>query len=283
LLNDDLTALQANDEIRSESWLRGLGSGAFVLEGCELTNLSGTTYNMSAGIVFINGKIADIDEVLNLDLAAPQYIVLLQDVEDDTRLYEDGQSKVAASSRKAVVDTVVLGEGITLEHGQQPTDLRKVLDNVSMPVGAIIMTDNTLDFNTVTGLGSGAWANWALCDGQNGTPNLKGRFVVGFDSGQVDYNATGKTGGASSVTLTINQIPTHKHKLVADGNAGESALTSANQIAETGQVGSNVNFEYTLAGSGSPATIGSSGSEGGGQSHENRPLYYTLAYVKKIG
>lgn len=282
LVNDDLQAIQDNDALRAEAWLRGLGAGAFVLEGCELTLVSGTTYNLSAGAVFIDGKIADLDQVIGLDLATTQYIWLPQDVGDDTRLHEDGQSRVAASTRKAeIVGALPVSESIALIAGQQPQNLRKVLDNASVPIGTIIMTDDVADFDLGTGLGSGTWANWALCDGQNGTPNLKGRFIAGYDGAQVDYNAVGKTGGASSVTLTINQIPAHDHRIFADEVVvGGSVVSSSNQAARTDDSGGDL--EYSIKGSATAATVGRSSATGGGQSHENRPPFYVLAYVKKI-
>ena len=48
---------------------------------------------------------------------------------------------------------------------------------------------------------------WALCDGSNGTPDLRDRFIVGAGG---SYNV-GDTGGANSVTLDISQIPLHGH------------------------------------------------------------------------
>ena len=49
------------------------------------------------------------------------------------------------------------------------------------------------------GLASAIPAGWALCDGQNGTPDLRGRFVVG--AGGEAY-AVGDTGGAATDTLS---------------------------------------------------------------------------------
>lgn len=58
---------------------------------------------------------------------------------------------------------------------------------------------------------SGAVANvpsgWYICDGSNGTPDLRGRFVIGAGGAY----SVGATGGASSVTLTTNELPSHGH------------------------------------------------------------------------
>ena len=52
-------------------------------------------------------------------------------------------------------------------------------------------------------------AGWVLCDGQNGTPDLRQRFVYG-SGGTV---AVGSIGGSASVTLTDSTLPAHVHNL----------------------------------------------------------------------
>lgn len=56
-------------------------------------------------------------------------------------------------------------------------------------------------------------SGWALCDGQNGRPNLLGRFVMGVRSGSIN---PGGTGGSNSLTLAQNQIPPHNHDIHID-------------------------------------------------------------------
>lgn len=57
-------------------------------------------------------------------------------------------------------------------------------------------------------------SGWALCDGQNGTPDLRDRFTVGAGG---EYNV-GATGGAKTVALTEAQMPTHNHGVSASSN-----------------------------------------------------------------
>jgi microcystin-dependent protein len=99
---------------------------------------------------------------------------------------------------------------------------------------------------------------YVLCDGNNSTPDLRDRFVVGAGN---NY-AVDATGGADSVTLTLNQIPSHTH--------GYDRATQRN-VADGG-----VNGAYV-----SSLTSATSGSAGGGQAHENRPPYYALCYIMK--
>jgi microcystin-dependent protein len=121
-----------------------------------------------------------------------------------------------------------------------------------LPIGVINMWSGALNEIPI---------GWALCDGTNGTPNLKGRFIVGYDSGDSDYNQIGKSGGAKTVALTEAQMPVHSHYgHVTQGSntwrgGGDSSGTNATSVP------------------------GNTNNKGGGQPHENRPPYYTLAYI----
>jgi microcystin-dependent protein len=42
-------------------------------------------------------------------------------------------------------------------------------------------------------------------------PNLKGRFMVGLDSTQIEFNTRGEIGGTKTETLSIEQMPSHDH------------------------------------------------------------------------
>jgi len=98
---------------------------------------------------------------------------------------------------------------------------------------------------------------WALCDGNNGTPNLQDRFIVGAgNSYTVD-----DTGGEEEHQLTVDEMPSHTHS--TDANTGSADKDSG--VSPTGGT--------------SDATIDPTG---GDQPHENRPPYYALAYIQKL-
>ena len=129
-------------------------------------------------------------------------------------------------------------------------------------------------------------SGWNLCDGTNGTPDLRNRFIVGAGS----TYAVGATGGADSVTLDASQMPAHTHTFsgstnttgahthtVAAGNSG-----GADNIITTGNARSNdTSYTTSSAGDHSHTFSGTTASTGGGGSHENRPPYYALAYIQK--
>jgi microcystin-dependent protein len=110
---------------------------------------------------------------------------------------------------------------------------------------------------------------WVLCDGTNSTPNLQGRFVVGYHTANGDYDV-GDTGGAETVTLTVAQMPAHTHTATTKGTSGSHSWT---------QFGAGRNdWNYPGENSRGSATTA---SNGGGTAHENRPPFYALCYIMK--
>ena len=61
-------------------------------------------------------------------------------------------------------------------------------------------------------------SGWALCNGSNGTPDLRDRFVVGAGTSY----AVGATGGANTVTLDATMIPSHTHTVTTTGSTAAS-------------------------------------------------------------
>ena len=134
--------------------------------------------------------------------------------------------------------------------------------------------------------GSTAPSGWALCDGQNGTPDLRDRFIVGTGS----TYSSGNTGGANSVTLTESQMPSHNHTFSGSGSDshGHSIKTGQDDDSSTRAILSTAYASGTVNRSGlvnsSTVTIsisGNTGNKGSGNSHENRPPYYALAFIMK--
>ncbi|TBR61687.1 hypothetical protein B4U84_13160 [Westiellopsis prolifica IICB1] len=117
---------------------------------------------------------------------------------------------------------------------------------------------------------------WALCDGKNNTPDLSGKFIVGYKKDDTSYGKIGNAGGAESVTLTESQIPSHSHSGKTDTQqfnlllgAGLGGANSLARVNREGEVGIPHSHSFTTD------------KSGGGKAHENRPPYYTLAYIIK--
>lgn len=98
-------------------------------------------------------------------------------------------------------------------------------------------------------------------------PDLRKRFIVGYDNAvESGYNNMWETGGVEKVTLTVDQMPAHTHKIeFVDEKWGDNANSRP--------------FPNPAGTSGYQADTTSSGNS---ESHENRPPYFVLAYVIKV-
>lgn len=149
------------------------------------------------------------------------------------------------------------------------------MEGSSIPRGLIAMWNGTQVPN-----------GWALCNGQIvddlQTPDLSGKFVVGWQSGNEDYNLIGNTGGQEKVTLATQEIPSHVHNF-ADAYFIEahSDLVGANG---TQWIGNNLSGSNRTDRDNSYVCLWDHDTRatGGGQPHENRPPYYVLAYIIKL-
>ena len=112
--------------------------------------------------------------------------------------------------------------------------------NLVYPVGAIYMSVNPTNPSEL--FPRTAWAEWG-----------KGRVPVGVDTSQTEFNKAEKTGGSKSVTLTVDHMPSHTHKVpkpewygvVTDADTGFGLLRTKNPIKD----GSD-GFVSTATGSG---------------------------------
>jgi microcystin-dependent protein len=143
----------------------------------------------------------------------------------------------------------------------------------TIPVGGIIMwSGSTASIPT----------GWALCNGANGTPNLRDRFIVGAGS---DYEV-GATGGVNSVALTINEMPSHSHGgKTGDDSPDHTHNYTGVEITQETSGGSSTRPRRDEA----KTTTGASNrhqhgitAEGGNGAHENRPPYYALAFIMRV-
>jgi microcystin-dependent protein len=153
--------------------------------------------------------------------------------------------------------------------------------NGPIPQGGIIM------WSGVT-----APTGWALCDGQNGTPDLRGRFIVGVGQNQTpasgDNNpnyAIGPGTGMNAVTLTTAEMPTHNHG-VSDPAHNHSELRFDQISTDWRSGGASSPGNGTGRNATTTTGFGFTGisiqNTGGNLPHENRPPYYALAYIMKL-
>ena len=95
---------------------------------------------------------------------------------------------------------------------ETPSGAQAKIDR-AIPRGIIVMWSGSIDQIP---------QGWALCDGTNGTPDLRDRFIVGAGSSY----SVGAKGGAASITLTVDQIPSHSHSTDSAGSHSHSGSTN---------------------------------------------------------
>lgn len=64
---------------------------------------------------------------------------------------------------------------------------------------------------------------WALCNGENNTPDLRDKFIIGAGS---EYQP-GNIGGDKTKTLSTNNLPSHSHSFSGSANSNGSHTHSA--------------------------------------------------------
>jgi microcystin-dependent protein len=98
--------------------------------------------------------------------------------------------------------------------------------------------------------GSTTPTGWALCNGSNGTPDLRDRFVVGAGSSY----SVGDTGGNDNVSLSEANLPSHDHSssgLYTNSDGGHShswsdTSSSAGSHGHTGSTNPTGSHGHTL-------------------------------------
>jgi microcystin-dependent protein len=134
--------------------------------------------------------------------------------------------------------------------------LQTKIDNIAVvasgiPVGFIGMWSGSA-LNIPTG--------WTLCDGTNGAPDLRNRFILGAGS----TYTVGAVGGEETHKLTVAEMPSHTHQtgIYVGGSSGGSACAFGNSVGPNAYI-----------------TNTSSGSNG---AHNNMPPYFALCFIMKL-
>lgn len=138
---------------------------------------------------------------------------------------------------------------------------------------------------------------FALCDGKNGTPDLRDRFLVGAGNAY----KLGNIGGENRHALTIDELPAHNHDaqnaigyfrsrsntFYSTWNSKSKTLGSAAASGVFSVVESGLRSEGNADDNRTEFIVKFDGSkmvksQGLNYSHENRPPYYALYYIMKL-
>eukprot|EP01084_Bolivina_argentea_P286510 491500_1 len=92
---------------------------------------------------------------------------------------------------------------------------------------------------------------WNICDGTNGTPDLRDKFIIGGGN----LHSLGDVGGSTNTTLSINQLPTHYHD-----------INNVSSTIHTGHIHDTGNFSVSTQ-SGHTHTFSSTSTTSGSHQH----------------
>lgn len=148
-------------------------------------------------------------------------------------------------------ETTQLNDDVTMLMGAftSVTDLTKQLFLLMHRVGDIIFSTSDENPSTIYG---GTWVAWG-----------KGQVPVGVDTSDSDFNTVEKTGGEKEHTLTVDEMPSHKHDF------GQQFATTSNLSGEYGY--------YMIAGTQTDVIK----NTGGNQPHNNLQPYITCYMWKR--
>jgi len=218
-----------------------------ILKGCTLTGS-----NVSDGVVYLNGEM--------LEFRGGNKLTSVKIFEEAIKKdFENGEQKEVFFHR-----WVGFGSGA----GSMPWADFKLVISLRELQGRLLPpgTNPQMYTGSITEIPDG----WQLCDGTNNTPPLEGMFIVGYDPNDVDYNAIGKTGGEKKHSLTENELASHDHDMLNTVYSNEAGgVNAGDKLSHDGNIYAREVTKTKAAGS--------------GYAHENRPPYFTLAYIIYTG
>lgn len=128
------------------------------------------------------------------------------------------------------------------------TTIKNDVLNTVYPIGAIYLSMNSTNPSSLFG---GTWKQIA-----------QGRTLVGVNANDSDFSSSGKTGGEKTHTLTVDEMPSHRHNI----NFGASVGGDGSGFVYSGTSGNNNAFMHEA---------------GGGQAHNNLQPYFTCYIWKR--
>lgn len=210
-------------------------NGDIALDG---TGATGLTYTMPSSSQTLVGR-SSTDTLTNKTIDANGTGNSITNIET---------GDIAAATLVTAADTIASNDNdTTLPTSAAVRDLVESL----YPVGSIYI-NSSVATNPGTLLGFGTWSAFGA-----------GRVLVGFDSGQTEFDAAEETGGAKTHTLTTTEMPSHTHGIQGTNFASSFNGGSAGASGTTGS-------QY-------PTTL----SAGSGGAHNNLQPYITVYMWKR--
>lgn len=125
---------------------------------------------------------------------------------------------------------------------------------------------------------------WVLCDGKNGTPDLRGKFILGTDKTKYKID---NSGGREELKLKESNLPPHSHSGITNvsGAHSHSYYSRGGQAPQSGRdtwvwVGGSWNRTSTEGNH--THSFKTDNGRGVSENINIMPPYYVLAYIMKL-
>ena len=227
--------------------LGALAGDLTIISGCALT---GTI--IGNGVVNINGELLDFQAAT---VTGTSTVIIVESTVN--RGFKNGVIKEVHAIRYATFGTA--------DTSWLWTSFKRV-DAMSVMMARLdVMEKKTAVFQS--GGGMVLWNKPAadIPAGWQEVIDWRGRMPIGFDANQPEFDTMGKPGGAKNKTLSVNELPPHKH-------------TISNQSNDQGGSG-----KVAVGGSASEGTNPSTDNAGGGEQFSLLNPYRVVLFIEFIG
>lgn len=257
-----------------------LGDGNWIIKGCE-QKVVGDVVTITEGAVVIDGEIISVSQQKYESKCFIRETVN----QSPRRIYRELVFSTSLTQQNYDWNTFRRVDISKLATKEEVNELR----NLVMPTGAIIMWSGTMNESDPTFPNGFVPCDGRTVDGFGQVPDLRSRFVVGYDERtknmNVDYSEIGYVGGEAKHTLTTDEIPSHTHS-VNDYYQLENIASIRDKEFYGGTM--DVGGRYVGVGDTDEDNTTmiykthNTASRGGDVAHENRPPYFVIAYLIKI-
>jgi hypothetical protein len=256
----------------------GVVSSGFM--NIDNVNIDGNTIDVDTGDLILKSDTGQVQmtafQNINLQSQNAQTTIVssqqtnLTSQNGNTQLVSYQNTTIQSQNGQVVVENVTFNSntistdgGLDLNIHAQGGDI--YTQNTNLDLGTGVLTVNSVQHAHVPAGAIIIWygnsgnvpAGWVICDGNNGTPNLSGRFIVCSGNNSETNYTPGQSSGQDKYAFSIQEMPVHNHggnsgNTSAEHTHGVSATTGNESAQHTHGIGgstgnANANHSHTLS------------------------------------